>query len=128
MKPVAAMVFAVLSVAASAYAQDALVGKYTGSYALAVRDKEITVRLTLVIASVEDGVVKGTATTASSGSRPPCDGDYPMAGKYEGNKLQLHATQKGGRTGDCSLALNLTVEGNKLVGTTGTGSQVQLSK
>ena len=130
MKVVAAMAFAVLvSVVAGVYAQDALPGRYTGTYAFLGGSKENTVRLTLVIASVEGGIVKGTATNeGSTGRKNPCGGDYPMEGKYEGNKLQLKSTEKGGRVGDCGLSLNLTVEGNKLVGTTGAGYKVQLSK
>ena len=109
------------------YAQDSLVGTYTGSYRFAGRGtgmpRELGIKL--IITSVENGVVKGTATNYSGG---PCSGDYPMAGNYDGNKLVMKATAKGGRAGDCSFALDVAQEGNKLEGKTGSGQPLHLSK
>jgi hypothetical protein len=80
--------------------------------------------LVVIIDSVEGGAVKGSLTIMGS----QCPGDYPFEGKLGDGKLQLHTTEKGGRAGDCGLRLNLTVEGNKLKGTTGAGHQAELSR
>ncbi|MCK7468453.1 MAG: hypothetical protein MZU91_10295 [Desulfosudis oleivorans] len=49
--------------------------------------------LTIVIESVEGGVVKGIATRMEG----KCRGDIPVAGKLEGNKVHLRETEKAGR-------------------------------
>jgi len=103
-----------------AYAQDSLAGKYTGS----ITRQQGSKGLTLVIDSAQGGVVKGTATRTEKN----CKGDYPVEGKVEANKLKLSALKKGGLAGDCSVNWDLTIEGNKLVGTTGSGHQIELSK
>lgn len=132
MKSVAAIGIVILgSVSALAFAQDALVGTYNGGYALTSGGREQQVGVTLVIASVDNGVVKGTATNqgiAGSKRGGACRGDFPMEGKSDGGKLTLRSTESGSKVGDCNLSLNLAVEGNKLVGTTGAGYKVELSK
>jgi hypothetical protein len=107
-------------------AQGSIVGKYTGSIVqnFATSGAVRAIGLQLVVDSAEGGVVKGTATILELN----CAGDYPMEGKLDDGKLQLRSTTKGGRAGDCWLRLALSVEGNKLNGTTGSGQQVQLSK
>lgn len=107
------------------YAQNALVGTYRGSYPVFTSMGGVQVGVQLIIASDENGIVKGTATTYS---KHPCAGTYPMEGKRDGNNLVLIATAKGGRAGDCSFRLNLAQEANKLVGTTGLGNPIELSK
>ena len=111
------------------YAQESVVGTYTGSYTQPTNSKygDTTVNVQLIIASVENGVVKGTAKLYST-ARFKCPGDYPMEGNYDGNKLAMKATAKAGPTSDCSFGLNVAQEGNKLVGKTGAGLSIQLSK
>jgi len=107
------------------YAQESLVGTYTGSYTVPVSGYgPQQVGMQLIIASVENGVVKGAATVY----RLSCKGNYPMEGKYDGNKLVMKSTAKGGVAGDCIIALNVVQEGNKLVGKTGSGAPLQLSR
>ena len=108
-----------------AHAQDSLLGTWTGSYPFPGPVGPIQLGVQLIIASVENGLAKGTATLSTRG---PCSGEYPMEGKSEDNKLSMKATAKGGRFGDCSFSFNVVREGNKLVGTTGTGRSLQLSK
>ena len=120
----AAFVTGVMLVSASAYAQQSLSGRYTGNYVVYTAKGPTPVGLTLVIDSVEGVVVKGTATSYGR----TCGGDFPIEGQFKDNKLQLSSTTKGGSAGDCIWQLNLTVEGNKLTGTTGLGNAVQLSK
>lgn len=110
-----------------AYGQDSLVGTYKGSYTVSTRMGDVQIGLQLVIASVENGIVKGTATTSGT-SYDPCRGNYPMEGKYDGNNLVLRATAKGGAAGDCSFGLNVARVGNKLVSKTGGGRPIELSK
>jgi hypothetical protein len=114
------------------YAQDSLVGTYTGGFTPSGELASARqVGVALVIASEEGGVVKGTAKLTSSWSTSGCSGEYPMAGKYQGGKLVMRNTAKGGSSGDCDFSFNVTREGNKLVGATGTtgkGSPLQLSK
>ena len=111
-----------------AYAQESLSGRYTGNVLMNAERGTVPVGLTLVIDSVEGGVVKGTATRGTAGRKGSCGGNYPMEGKLEDKKLELRSTEKGGPAGDCSLRLNLSVEGNKLVGTAGKGNAVELSR
>ena len=108
------------------YAQDSLVGTYNGSYTYpgGRGHSPISATVQLIIASVENGVAKGTATTFQNASA----GEYPMEGKIDGNKLTMKSTAKGGRTGDCTFGFNVTQEGGKFVGTTGSGYPLQLSK
>jgi hypothetical protein len=108
-----------------AYAQDTLIGKYTGSVTYPGKRGDTQLGLELVIESIESGSVKATADYFTGGK---CAGQYPMVGRYAGNKLQLKSTEKVGRAADCGLILNLAVEGNKLLGTTYGGHRVQLSK
>lgn len=108
----------------SVYAQDSLVGKWSGSFSIQTSRGEIKVGVELTIASVENGKVKGTATSYSKS----CGGQYEMQGTYQDDKLALKSANKSGGAGDCWFGLKLTVDGNKLVGTTGVGSPIQLSK
>ena len=110
-----------------AHAQDSLLGTWTGSYTSpgSMGQHGAQHGVQLIIASVENGLAKGTATLSTRG---PCSGEYPMEGKSEDNKLSMKATAKGGRLGDCSFSFNVVREGNKLVGTAGAGRPLQLSK
>ena len=110
------------------YAQDSLVGTYKGNFTVPSNIGDIQIGVQLIIASVEDGVVKGTLTQYGFGSGGACAGNYPMEGKYDGNKLVMRATAKGGRAGDCGFGFDVVQEGNKFVGKTGSGRPIQLSK
>lgn len=99
---------------------DAMRGRYTGNYF----DASDMIGLTLVISSIENGVVKAAATLGGRG----CEGQYPMQGTFQNNRLDLNATRKGGPAGDCPLSLSLAAQGNTLVGATGDGNKVQLSR
>lgn len=81
--------------------------------------------LTLVISSIDGGVVKGTASVTGGGV---CDDNYSMQGSMRGGRLELRATRMGGRAGDCPLSLSLALAGDRLTGATGSGASVQLSK
>ena len=107
----------VLWIASAAFAQQTLLGTYSGSYSATTfsGSNPIEVRLTLDITSLEDGIVKGKGMNYSR----PCYGEYPLEGILKGNELKLDATRKGGPAGDCGMSLRLTVDGNKLVGTMG---------
>lgn len=109
---------------AEVWADGPTIGKYDGSYTMPSHRGPRPRGLTIVIESVEGGLVKGVATRHED----KCRGDYPVQGKMDGNKLQLRATEKGGPAGDCGFSANMTVEGNKMVGTMGDGSPVQVSK
>jgi len=94
------------------HAQDSLTGKYSGSYTTV---RPYVIGVSLVIASVEDGIVKGTASLYDG----RCMGEYPVEGTYKDNKLVVRATAKGGKAGDCSFGFAGTVEGNSLNGKMG---------
>jgi hypothetical protein len=95
---------------AAAAAQDSLVGKYQGS-AEVQRGRAGGGAPSLVITNVDNGVVKGTATTYGR-----CAGEYPLEGRVEGDKLELKST-KAGRLADCVIDYNLSVDGKRLTGT-----------
>lgn len=105
-------------------AEESVIGKYTGSFIVSTSRGPIRTGLGLVLDSAEGGVVKGNAKIFDWS----CAGDYPMEGTLAEGKMQLRSTAKGGRAGDCSLRLNLAVDGDRLTGTTGSGQPVQLSK
>ncbi len=109
----------ILFFSVSVFAQEALVGKYSGAFTQPTRNGDQQVGLTLEISSVEGGAVKGTAVRMAPPGRGGCRGEYPVEGTVKGNELTLKATEKGGPAGDCNVNLKLTVEGNKLVGTMG---------
>jgi hypothetical protein len=72
-----------------------------------------------VVLSVEQGAVKGTAKIFAG----QCAGSYDMQGTYENDKLTVK-----GAGGPCPFGFNATREGKRLVGTTGAGTPLQLSK
>jgi hypothetical protein len=119
---VAAAITGVMFVANFACAQGAPSGTYSGTHSANIGNK--TSGLSLVIDGVEGELVKVTATSSSR----HCGGTFPMEGTLKGNKLTLSATAGHGQGGGCRLRLNLSVEGNKLIGTTGGGGPVELSK
>ena len=100
-----------------AYAQAPLPGKYSGYYVVKLVTGEKPMGLSLDIATVDGDRVTGTASRMASGSRPPCNGEYPVEGKLRGNSLVLRAPEKGGPNGDCVMILRLKVAEGRLVGT-----------
>jgi len=124
MKVAAVVAAGMMLVSAGVWAEEPMTGKYSGTWTAPSYRGPRPFGLTIVIESVEGGVVKGIATRMEG----KCRGDIPVAGKLEGNKVHLRETEKGGPAGDCGFSANMTVEGNKLVGTMGDGSPVQVSK
>jgi hypothetical protein len=114
--------------ASLALAQDSLVGTYTGNYLLSNRSGDTPVGLQLIIESVENGVVKGTARLSRTSKANYCAGEYPVQGTYRDNTLKLRSSERSGIAADCGLSLNLKQEGNKLTGTRGSGHAVELTK
>ena len=104
-----------LCASGAVFAQDSIVGRYTGSFDFQTNQGLQKVGVTVVIDSVEDGRVKGTATM---GGRA-CAGDYPVEGTLKGSELAVRSTRKGGPAGDCSFAFRGTAEGSRLVGRMG---------
>jgi hypothetical protein len=99
----------------SVFAQESLVGKYTGNYEVATPRGNFRVGVTLVIDGVEDGKVKGAATLHQGN----CRGDYPLEGTVKDEVIGLRSTAKGGPAGDCGFGFKGKVEGNRLVGNMG---------
>ena len=100
-----------LLVSAGASADDSLVGRYNGS----VTTEGINARVwgvTIVITSVEGGVIHGTGIRED----PNCRGEYPLRGKRRGNRIGVRSIQKGGPAGDCGFGFRGTVEDGALVG------------
>jgi hypothetical protein len=103
-------------------AQDSLVGTYNASYASTGIQSTLQ-SLTIVIASVEDGRVKGTGVRHDKA----CGGEYPLEGSLKGDAIRLRATKKGGPAGDCSFGFAGKVEGGAMVGKYGP-HEVKFSK
>ena len=104
------------------YAQESFVGKYTGSYERKTNRGDERYGVELNIASVENGIVKGTAIRHGR----QCPGSYPIEGTMKENRLELKSG-KGGTADDCAANFRLVAEGNKLKGTMGSTS-VELSR
>ncbi|MHB1427544.1 MAG: hypothetical protein ACYCVW_02475 [Rhodocyclaceae bacterium] len=111
-----------MTMAMSAYSQDTILGTYSGSASL--RNNK-TAGIRLLIDSVENGVVKGTASRFQRGS---CNGDYPVEGALKDGNLIMKASEKGGPAADCNFKLNVKVIGEKLVGTWIGDQPIELSK
>ena len=97
------------------HAQDTVAGSYVGSYDVQTPIGFQSFGITVVISSIENGVVTGTATR----HRGSCAGELPLRGKYQGNEISLGATAKGGKAGDCGFGFKGTVDGNRLIGKMG---------
>jgi hypothetical protein len=103
-----------LCAAGAVFARDTVVGTYTGSYEVHGATKS-RFGVTLAIASVEGGKVKGTATLHDG----PCQGSYPVEGFVKDKGIGVRAIQKSGAAGDCGFGFKGTIDGNRLVGNMG---------
>ncbi|HEX2828911.1 MAG TPA: hypothetical protein VHP37_21350 [Burkholderiales bacterium] len=100
--------------ASPAWAQADITGRYTGNLVVQYQGRDSSIGLTMVIASADNGRVKGVATLGG-----PCAGDYPFEGFLKGNELGVRSNVKGGRAGDCEFGMRGTIEGNRITGTYG---------
>lgn len=100
----------------AALAQENLVGSWSGSYRFQSNVRDTSLGVELEVTSVEGNVVKGKFKNLSGGA---CAGEYPMAGKLNGNELGMASTETGGAQKDCKMAFRVTVDGNKMTGKMG---------
>ena len=108
--------------------ESSIVGRYTGTFdAPGTQRQNVPVGLTLVIDKVVDRKIEATGQIHPLGAAQ-CVGEFPMAGVVNGKDLRLRNVKPFGRTNECNLVLRLTVDGSRLVGTTGGGRPVQLSR
>ena len=96
------------------FAQQSLVGKYSGNYLTPSSRGEQSWGFELEITSEENGIVKGLAKRHGS----VCYGESPMEGTYKNGKLVMRG-KLATRGGECVNTLNVTAEGNTLVGKLG---------
>jgi hypothetical protein len=123
MKSLALVAFSIgCSLPLAVGAQDSLVGTYNASYTSTGIQSTLQ-SLTIVIASVEDGRVKGTGVRHDKA----CGGEYPLEGSIKGDQLRVRATKKGGPAGDCSFGFAGKIEGNTITGKWGP-HEVKFSK
>src|SRR4051812_8908575 len=113
--PLASVVAVMLTVSAAAVAQDSLKGTYNGSFDVNTPIGLQKYGVTMVIDSVDDGKVKGTATY----QRGSCRGDYPIEGFVKADTIGVRSTTKGGTAGDCTFGFRGKIDGNRLVGNMG---------
>ena len=103
--------------------ESSLVGRYTGTFQ--VQDNYTpnrTIGMTLVIQKASEGKVDASGQLHARG---PCHTQFPMVGTLKGNQLQLETVRPEGKDSDCPIVLKLTVDGSKLVGTTGHAREAQ---
>ncbi len=103
-----------LALVSSAFGAD-LVGSYTGTY----KGHKRPIGVTLTIENVDGEIVRGTASTTSTGCV-----NMAMRGKLKGDQLAISAAKDA----PCSLRLRLHVEDSKLVGTAGSDAEITLSR
>ena len=109
----------------AAFAQDALVGKYTG-HRTGERGGPRATELEIV--SAEGSKVKATLTRYG-GRSYSCGGATPMEGTYTGNTLELSTVKTPDLIAGCETNLTVTLTGNKLTGTIGPNKRnLELSK
>lgn len=117
---------AIVASAFAATAADTLApGKYSGNYEIQSRTGPVTASVVVDIKEVTKDKVTATSTVNGTGG---CDGDVPMEGKFTKGTLSLKSTQKYGRAGDCTFNFKVKPEGDKLVGKTGGGRDLTLSR
>ena len=125
-----AMVLALpLSVLAEPTADEqALLGTYKGHMHMDSR-MMTEVGMDLVIEHAEGGFVTATLTQYNKRVEAggACNGKFPMKGTFRANKLRLR-TKTGGDAGNCPFGFEAVKEGDKLIGRTGRGAQIELSK
>jgi len=114
-----------LLAAGSLAARAEVSGSYSGSYELQTRNGVRNVGVKLDVLEVKGENVKAKVLMSANDA---CSGEYPMAGKLKKAHLTLHSTQKSGRAGDCTFSLSGDFEGDKLVGKTGGGRTLILTK
>ena len=128
MKLTAACAWGFLVCAASLQAQESVMGRYNGTF-VARNSRGVTaIGLELEITGATDGKLQGKATRyASSRILRGCEGEYKVAGRYKGEKIDMRSVERGGPAKDCSMVLHLVAEGRKLKGTMN-GFEVELTK
>jgi hypothetical protein len=111
-------------------ALNAVLGNYSGSYMGTSAQGDRLQGITVDITSIEGESVKGKAVRMEAslpGWPAMCNGPYNLQGTLKGSVLDLHSIGKSGPAEDCSMALQLTVSGRKLLGTVD-GYKAELSK
>ena len=128
MKLAVALGSSLLVFAASAHAQESLVGKYNGTFLLQTQSRGILpIAISMEITSAAGGKLQGKASRSSNAKAGMgCMGDYKLEGTYEGNKIDMKS-EPGGPAKDCIMHLQLVAEGNRLKGKMGQ-SDVDFSK
>lgn len=98
--------------AAPVYADESLIGRYSGDY---VNSSGNMTTITLDIRSIDNGVVKGIGTWHSSAVRGGnCRGTYLFTGTLADGQLDVRGDAKGGPGGDCTFRVRATVDGKRL--------------
>ena len=91
-------------------AQESLVGTWNASYTSTGIQSTLQ-SVSVVITSVEDGLVKGTGTRRDR----TCAGEYPIEGRVKGDEIRVRAIKKGGPAGDCNFGFIGRIEGDKII-------------
>ena len=125
---VVALGLGLMILAASLYAQDSLVGKYSGTFMLQTQSRGvIPIGISLEITNAADGKLQGKVIrSAQRMAGQGCAGEYMLGGSYEGSKIEMKS-EPGGRGNECILQFHLVAEGNKLKGKMG-ASDVEFSR
>lgn len=114
----------ILAMSTMTYAQENLVGDWSGNYKFTGgRKGETLIGVELKIANVEGNLVTGVAKTYG----PFCAGEYQMRGKLDGARLGMISTNTAGAAGDCKFGFRATIEGTNMKGTMG-NYELQLNK
>jgi hypothetical protein len=113
---------AVCAFSQSAFAQETLIGQWSGGYFH--KGVNMNVAMELEITSVEGDLVRGNLKEFSR----TCGGDYAMVGKIEGKSLGLRAVKPGGPRGDCAFGFRATMDGSKMTGLVGGTHDLTLTK
>jgi len=96
------------------FAQQDLLGKYTGAYITPSSRKDVSNGVLVQIASIEGGKVTGSFKLYGGS----CVGDYALRGRFSGDQFTLRV-EAGERQGCGTVRLLLTAKSGKLVGTYG---------
>jgi hypothetical protein len=113
---------ALLSCSTLLYAQQGLLGTYTGTFRERGGEYPVRVSAILEITSAENGKLAGKLKFSSAS----CSGDYVIDGAYQDSKLEM-LTSEGAVRGCGKDKLVLVAQGNKLVGKYG-ANEIELSK
>ena len=114
------------SYCAAVFADEGLIGWYSGHYKKFGRMDEIPMGFTLAITAAENGALRAEAHRMTRSYI--CAGPYQLKGTYEQGGIRLTSVGSPGARVDCRVFLRLRVQGDTLQGKFNSTTDIVLHK